>query len=390
MQENKIIQFFSDFGYEKFGPLLLLFSKWLQKELEKKQIKKVYFLARDGFIMKKAFDIINDNKNIKSSYFYASRRSIIVPSLWKLNKADEILDVIAFNKNISIKSFLKKVGLDNYKKVEYFLIKYNYTLDTSINLVNSKNFKNFLKEIFPLIKENSKQEYISFQKYIEVEKFTGKVAIVDIGWFGSMQKALNNIVNDANVYGYYFGLIPDAKMCNDSFGFLFDTNKNKDIYEKFHYFINIFEFLFLAQHGSVKRFINNQEFVEFYEYEYKNMIEKDIAETIQKEALKYIATNKNEKLSHKEVINNFMSEFLNPNLKTAQLFGNIKFKDDEFKYIAKPQKFLSYIFKITNLKLDFINSAWRIGFMKRLFIIPLPYYKINCFLRKKLKKEVNK
>ena len=84
-----------------------------------------------------------------------------------------------------------------------------------------------------------------------------------------------------------------------------------------------------------------------------------------------------------------MSEFLNPNLKTAQLFGNIKFKDDEFKYIAKPQKFLSYIFKITNLKLDFINSAWRIGFMKR-FIIPLPYYKINCFLRKKLKKEVNK
>ena len=390
MQENKIIQFFSDFGYEKFGPLLLLFSKWLQKELEKKQIKKVYFLARDGFIMKKAFDIINDNKNIKSSYFYASRRSIIVPSLWKLNKADEIFDVIAFNKNISIKSFLKKVGLDNYKKVEYFLIKYNYTLDTSINLVNSKNFKNFLKEIFPLIKENSKQEYISFQKYIEVEKFTGKVAIVDIGWFGSMQKALNNIVNDANVYGYYFGLIPDAKMCNDSFGFLFDTNKNKDIYEKFHYFINIFEFLFLAQHGSVKRFINNQEFVEFYEYEYKNMIEKDIAETIQKEALKYIATNKNEKLSHKEVINNFMSEFLNPNLKTAQLFGNIKFKDDEFKYIAKPQKFLNYIFKITNLKLDFINSAWRIGFMKRLFIIPLPYYKINCFLRKKLKKEVNK
>lgn len=390
MQENKIIQFFSDFGYEKFGPLLLLFSKWLQKELEKKQIKKVYFLARDGFIMKKAFDIVNDNKNIKSSYFYASRRSIIVPSLWKLNKADEIFDVIAFNKNISIKSFLKKVGLDNYKKVEYFLIKYNYTLDTSINLVNSKNFKNFLKEIFPLIKENSKQEYISFQKYIEVEKFTGKVAIVDIGWFGSMQKALNNIVNDANVYGYYFGLIPDAKMCNDSFGFLFDTNKNKDIYEKFHYFINIFEFLFLAQHGSVKRFINNQEFVEFYEYEYKNMIEKDIAETIQKEALKYIATNKNEKLSHKEVINNFMSEFLNPNLKTAQLFGNIKFKDDEFKYIAKPQKFLNYIFKITNLKLDFINSAWRIGFMKRLFIIPLPYYKINCFLRKKLKKEVNK
>jgi len=390
MQENKIIQFFSDFGYEKFGPLLLIFSKWLQKELEKKQIKKVYFLARDGFIMKKAFDIVNDNKNIKSSYFYASRRSIIVPSLWKLNKADEILDVIAFNKNISIKSFLKKVGLDNYKKVEYFLIKYNYALDTSINLVNSKNFKNFLKEIFPLIKENSKQEYISFQKYIEVEKFTGKVAIVDIGWFGSMQKALNNIVNDANVYGYYFGLIPDAKMCNDSFGFLFDTNKNKDIYEKFHYFINIFEFLFLAQHGSVKRFINNQEFVEFYEYEYKNMIEKDIAETIQKEALKYIATNKNEKLSHKEVINNFMSEFLNPNLKTAQLFGNIKFKDDEFKYIAKPQKFLNYIFKITNLKLDFINSAWRIGFMKRLFIIPLPYYKINCFLRKKLKKEVNK
>lgn len=382
------IKYFSSFGYEKFGPLLLLFCNWLLKEVKAKKIKKVYFLARDGYIMKKAFDLINVNNDIKTEYFYASRRSIIVPSLWKLNDYDEIFNVIAFNKNITIKAFLKKVGLEDEKKIDSYLKQFDYEINTEIEMKNNFKFNKFVKDIFPLIQKNSKEEWYSFQKYINAKDFKTKVAIVDIGWFGSMQSALNNLVEDTEIYGYYFGLIPDKKIClNNSYGFLFDTSKNIDIYKKFHYFINIFEFLFLAQHGSVKKFINNSNYIELYDYEYQNMEEETIAKIIQDNALKYISNNKNQKLNYEATIKEFTNIFLYPSIKTAKYFGNIKFKDDETKFIAKPEKFIKYLVNINKLKKDFTNSAWRIGFMKRIFLIPMPYYKMNNIIRKKLNKE---
>ena len=92
-EENTVeLKYFHDFGYNKLGPLLLCFSNWIYNELNKNNINKVFFLARDGYIMKQAFDIVNKNPKIKSSYFYASRRSIIVPSLCKINKTDEVAD----------------------------------------------------------------------------------------------------------------------------------------------------------------------------------------------------------------------------------------------------------------------------------------------------------
>ena len=84
-EDKKDLTFYFDFGYKNFGPILVGFSNWLNDEFKKKDIKKVFFLARDGYIMKKAFDYLYGDK-YNTKYFYASRRAIIVPSLWKLKK----------------------------------------------------------------------------------------------------------------------------------------------------------------------------------------------------------------------------------------------------------------------------------------------------------------
>ncbi len=374
-------KYFEKFGYNYFGPLLLCYSNWLIKNLEENNIDKVYFLARDGYIMKQVFDIVNNSK-IKSYYFYASRRAVIVPYLWMIKNKEEIFKVIAFNKKITVQSFIKKVGLEDYD-LTHILERYNYNLLTEINTEELESFNDFFEEIFPLIKENSKKEWKSLNNYAKKNSFEGKIAIVDIGWNGTMQNAFQKLYKDYDFVGYYFGIVPFNHFNNLNLnGYIFDKNKNIEFYHKMHYFINIFEFLFLAQHGSVKRYLENGKDVEFYKYEYENSIEKNIVQYIQKFAIKYVNDNKNAKLNDDRVIKRFINYFLRPSYKTAKLFGNLKFKDDEFKYIAKPDKKINYIKKPKKLLKDFLDSSWRIGFLKRVLMLPFPYYSFNNIVRK--------
>ena len=103
--------YFALFGYEKFGPFLYGYVSWLLGELKLKKIKKVYFFSRDGLIMKKAFDIINDS-DIKSYYLEVSRRSLRIPTLWIDLNFENIVRVLPKTTYISIYDFFSTLGLD--------------------------------------------------------------------------------------------------------------------------------------------------------------------------------------------------------------------------------------------------------------------------------------
>ena len=256
MENNQKFEYFEDFGYKCFGPILKEFSIWLMSELNKENIKNVFFLARDGMMIKKSFDLLNKDNGIKSTYLYASRRSIIVPSLWKLNNTYDIFKKISFNSSVKLRYFLKKVGLEDIDLTAY-MKKYELSYESTINLnllEKEENFNKFLDEIFDIIKENSYNEYLNMKNYLDRMNVNGKIAVVDIGWHGTMQKALCSIVDNADIYGYYMGIIPNNK--DNSIkqkGFIFDENNNENIYNKFRYFMGIFEFMFLAREGSTKK-----------------------------------------------------------------------------------------------------------------------------------------
>ena len=74
--------------------------------------------------------------------------------------------------------------------------------------------------------------------------------------------------------------------------------------------------------------------------------------------------------------------FINPTKEIAENFGNMKFLDDEDKFIAKPNKLINYL-NIKKFIKDYKTCIWRIGFLKRVLKIKLPYYKINMFIRNK-------
>lgn len=376
-------QYFEQFGYNKFGPLLLGFTEWLHDQCLNNEIKTILFLSRDGYIFKKAYDL--KYKDEKTIYMYASRRSILVPMLSNIKNFNEIPKIIKFPKEMTIGKLLKKLGLEDIN-CEKILNAHNYRANQRIKLSDfkkNKKFTNLMIDLLPIIKKNATKEKTALTKYIDSLEIPEKVAIVDIGWYGTMQKALEKLMPSKQIFGYYLALHPYGNHYDTRTykGYLFDKTHDQKVSTNIYSYRYIMEFLTLAQHGSVKRFIDKKDGsveAELYKYEYESMPEKEISKTIHEAALKYVSNNPNTVFAEKD----FSKPFLKPKMIDVKEWGNLIFIDGDKYSMAKPQKITTYIKAPKQLVADFKDSGWKIGFMKNALKINLPYKTIYTLLRK--------
>ena len=74
-----------------------------------------------------------------------------------------------------------------------------------------------------------------------------------------------------------------------------------------------------------------------------------------------------------------------PKMSEVQALGRLTFENEgELYSLAAPQKLITYIFKPHQFIRDF-QKSWKVGFLKSLFKIPLPYY---AFLKKLYKLDI--
>lgn len=382
-------------GYDGIGPILFGFVKWLENELRKEKFDKVYFLARDGQIMKKAFDMLDTG--IESRYFYASRRALIVPSLHKSSSIEDLKNRIFWPRYGNIADFISKLGLNppDYEDV-YREHGFDLMADQEMEkLFSEPDFRNlYEKALKNDVISNSKEEYNLIRRYMEQEGLSGKCAIVDIGWFGHMQMAIEDILGaDAEIHGYYIGLSPDSeKHLNrtiDAKGYLFDANHFKEGYYQERVFTPIFESSFTADHGTTLKYKEKDGTVQpvFDKWEYSDSDEYGNIKRLQDAALQFVDDASKEPefnidWSPEVVFANVARLGRYPNKKEAQIWGDMKQMDVTVKYIAKPQKKRYYLGHPKRFKSDLVNSLWREGFLTRLFGGAIPYYDIYYFLRR--------
>ena len=371
-------------GYEVLGILLYGYTNWLIKELKEKNINRIFFLAREGACLKRAFDIIN-NTEIESKYLYASRRSTRVPLLKDINNFEDIFKIVKMRKITDIKSFFINVGLDVTKYSE-LLRKYNYQETT--NIKNIENIDKFFEEIKPDIIENAKKEEENLLGYLKQEDLTGVLAVADVGWEGTMQNALSSLSAkfglDADITGFYMGQSQAAKKYADAGikteAYLFDYTTNG--YDEVRPFLNLFESLFLAQHGTTLKYeYNDNKYSPILDKcEYSNE-EKEIFKKIQDGAIQFIN-------DYKVYINSDVDLYpqcsflgiktlgLNPTLRDVNLFCNITYLETIKATFASPKSIFYYILHPKKLYVDFCNCSWKIGFLKKLFKVKLNYFKL--------------
>lgn len=397
--------FYYDFGYSNFGPLLYGFCLWLKENVKKNDIDNIYFLARDGYIIKKAYEkIFGELDNIY--YLEASRRSLRVPYLSQKDSIDEMLEELPLPRQTNMIQIFDALGLEldmysdkikeNGYSVERFYLREK--------VLKEEGFKNLISSIKDDIIANSISENEALKNYLKKNNFSRKNAIVDIGWGGSMQKYLRNIFNtlpgyeDKELVGFYFGLTEKAKgnlsLTNTANAYVFD-NYNFTSEELERPFVGLFESLFLEPKGSVKRYhINTENLVERYQYEYIDdsgevLDDVDKIHNIQQGALGFIeeymstAISRYSKMDSEAAFKNLFSVGINPKLDQLEKLGSIVFFNNGFKeQLAKPDCILKYLISPIKFKKDFLNSQWKTGFLKGVFKLPLPYYEIFKLMRR--------
>lgn len=396
---NSSESYYYKMGYEAFGPILYGFVNMLNEKIDNKN--KMFFLSRDGYLMSKAYNII-DNKN-KPKYFYASRRALIIPTLWQDDNLEKMLNKLYIRDYIKVENLYRKLGLEK-NEYEEIVKKYNYKMNDSIkyNDLFVSPFIDMFNEIKPIIHKNSKKEYELLLAYMKQEGFDNESTLVDIGWNGNMQMAFKNIFKSLNqkdkVKGYYVGVLPESKNIGqvNMNAFLFDEKTNEDIYICLKVINSIFESMFLAPHGSVKTYKKEKNKIVpvLLEYEYSDGIEKQSYEEIQKGALDFISDFVKSDLKNYIDMNPHVSFYsmmqfaYYPRKTDIMAFGDFRFLEDDIVYLAKPKKLSYYLIHPKKLASDLYVSGWVIAFMKRLTKFNFGYtviYKkmINLYLKRK-------
>ena len=274
-----------------------------------------------------------------------------------------------------MQGLLMMLGLDDID-ITPILKKYNFNLTDNTNsdfICNDSEFKSFYNEIYPLLIENSKKEYEEMLKYLKKINFWGKVGIVDIGWNGNLQYALENGIKfskiDAEIKGFYIGIFSESKKheVQDMSGYLFQNGHNEKIEKDTRQYNQIFEFFFTSTDGSFKRYADDG--FEFYEYEYENSKASEYLEKIQEGSIDFIKD-----LSESELYNiinitpsisilNFNKLGLSPSDEDLNYFKKMTvnvnnehvpiIKNSRDKYMFHPKSFVK----------DYRDSFWKPGFL---------------------------
>ena len=395
------------FGYSQFGKLLYGYVNWIHAEAINKGVKNLFFFARDGYIMKQAYETCIDDESVEVRYLEVSRRSLRVPVLWMDCSYETILKMVVNAKLVNLESIFEGLGLeiDEYiDKINKHGLKKDSIFDRK-TIGDDVHLHGLIEDLKSDIIANSKQQYELIKKYLSDNKVSGRFGVVDIGYGGSMQRYLQQILTmlgiEHCVSGFYLGvadfytknMIADVPL--ELNGYLFDFQHDKNSEDKRSSFVGLFETLFLEQGGSVKKYILNGDIVGVerypYEYEVNGRPTDDLLKVrqIQKGAIDFVKRAAKDKLLEStlkcqpdEYFYGIYITGTNPEISDLRQFGDIKFYDEGIiQKLAAPKGILHYMIKPNELKKDFLQCRWKTGFLKRMLKVNLPYQKIYKKLR---------
>jgi len=237
------------YGYEFLGMAYTVYMHRVLEKIQQYGIDHVLFVAREGYLFKRIYEILMHyvptavSADVTTSYAYLSRMSTFLASAPQLTTREL---VIADYKAVptGLWSTLKYVGLP---PEEFVSLAQSHGLDLYEPIPNywsHPELLNFLNDpaVQSRVRHYHQQSYQNLQRYLEQCHFFGenrKVALVDIGWDGTIQdnlaRAFNHLPTFPLLHGLYFGRREFKAFLKFSTSFsnglMFDT-RERSIHEK--------------------------------------------------------------------------------------------------------------------------------------------------------------
>ncbi len=188
------------------APILLQYVEWVLECANKLNVSKLYFVARDGFILKKIADILIKERqlNIRTKYIYGSRKAWRIPSFTR--EHSDILELLKWshvNKVRTYGAFSDIFGL-TVKELSEFLSLQDVQNETTISkaalaysigkLKENRRFRDYL------IKRNATAREL-LKRYLaqEIGNQKENIVFVELAGGGYTQECLANILAESGV-----------------------------------------------------------------------------------------------------------------------------------------------------------------------------------------------
>ncbi len=303
---------------------------------------------------------------------------------------EEFLALRPIYERVKVKDQFEKIGVSEslFKKYSW----YNSCRNKTFSQLSGEERERIIEDLFLSGKNEAQKELESLLTYLDQEGVFGKFAIVDLGWNGSMQRALGEVLDSNGIQNQMTGFFlaqRDEYYKNrafiENYGYLFNYG---DVSEKENLLLNsgtnLLELLFSADHGTTLKyeFTDKKSNPVLAEYEYADIIQR--IKICQNAALDFIRSA--QKSNQKEWISNEKNYFesmyhvlRDPTDDIIELFGDMNYSDlnEKEMYLAKRVRFLP----VRNFMNEFRYSGWKVAFLKRNLKTKHAFY-IYCVLRK--------
>lgn len=268
---------------ETFGALILYsYVLWLKEHIKINKIEHIYFCARDAQLIQKVWKLLDLDKecHTTSSYLYLSRKVLRFPAYYieliENGKLSE--DSLTFIVNDSLtasdtyKTYFNRLGLNERDLLQTNFVHQFGSIDAIVDFKKTDQIKNFIQqELSSALLNTFQEEYNNAKEYYKQEGLfdkNKKIAIIDLGWHGTIQFSLNAFRShmgiESKLYGYYYGLFGEAASgrifkngpMKAAFFNIFSNSEERIMY---HNCVNILENLHSANHETTIGFIKDQQ-----------------------------------------------------------------------------------------------------------------------------------
>lgn len=246
------------------GPVLVDYVWWILQQAHQRNLKELYFLARDGYLLCEIAQQLcaQFGLKIECRYLYCSRAALRMPSYHLLDRSEMDDLLLQGGYRVTIRSILQRIELDELQQErvceESGLKQMNLPLDQLLNHQEYERVQAVLKRstlFHQYAMEKSKMAYETAIGYLRQEGLLKQehIALVDSGWTGSMQRSLRQLLQSAGfsggLTGFYFGMYVPPKDAADGTYVTWYFRHNSREKDKICFNNNLFECLLPAPHG---------------------------------------------------------------------------------------------------------------------------------------------
>ncbi len=222
-------------------------------------LKRLYFLARDGFVLLQIAKEIAKvcPVGLELRYLYCSRASLRMPSYHRIPEAEAMDLLLHRGTHLTVQHILDRASVSEEQCYAVYaalgIQEESTSAKLSENDFNAVCGKLRSCDVFrEIVMDNSRAAYETAMPYFIQEGLTDGTpfGIVDSGWTGSMQRSLRQLSADIPAMtGFYFGMFAHPKSQEDGIYNTWYFSADSKISVRTMFNNNLFECMCAAPHG---------------------------------------------------------------------------------------------------------------------------------------------